>query len=72
MTRRWLCLLAGVLCLAAAGCQYALKNDGSYRDLSEHAMRLDDEFHNFHADVRAIFFGLDEPSETVYRRLYGD
>lgn len=71
MARRLFCALAGIV-LAAAGCQHALKHDGSYRAMSEHAMRLDVEFHQFHADVKDIFFGIEEWSAGSIWDIYGD
>ena len=71
MASRLLYALAGILLLAAPGCQHALKNDGPYLDLTEHATRLDDEFHNWHADIRAIFFGIDARVDAFTGHVYG-
>jgi len=70
--QRAVCAIGVALLLTVMGCQHTLQKDGSYSELENHAMRLDDEFHRLHMDVKEILFGLEpRPTETTWK-LYGD
>ena len=59
MLRRAICVVFLLCSLGMVGCQSQLAKAGSFSTLERHALRLDDEFQEFHDDVKMIFFGLE-------------